>query len=400
MKAVILAAGEGSRMRPLTQHRPKVMLPVAGKPIMEHLINELISAGIGEILLVVGYKEDVVRGYFKNGSDWGISIAYRVQPKATGTAAAVGMVRDSIDGPFLVINGDSIMQRDDIVRITSQKGNRLGVRQVEHPEQFGVVELDRERVIRIHEKCANPPSNLANAGLYCFTPDIFAAIDNTPVSPRGEYELPAAIEILIEKGHDVGCSYIESWLEMSYPWDLLTVGEKLMAGMDSQNDGVIENNVAVNGALRLGNNSRIRSGAYINGPVIIGENCDIGPNCFLRGSTFIGDNCHVGAGVEIKNSVVMNGTKIPHLSYVGDSVIGENCNLGAGTKIANLRLDKKNVIAGGIQTNRRKLGTVMGDGVQTGINCAINTGTVIGGGAWIGPGAVAKGSIAPGARVF
>jgi bifunctional UDP-N-acetylglucosamine pyrophosphorylase/glucosamine-1-phosphate N-acetyltransferase len=96
----------------------------------------------------------------------------------------------------------------------------------------------------------------------------------------------------------------------------------------------------------------------------------------------------------------MNGTKIPHLSYVGDSVIGENCNLGAGTKIANLRLDKKNVIAGGIQTNRRKLGAVMGDGVQTGINCSINTGTVIGGGAWIGPGAVAKGSIATGTRVF
>ena len=400
MKAVILAAGEGSRMRPLTQSRPKVMLPVAGKPIMEHLIDEIVRAGIREFVLVVGYEEARVREYFGDGRSRVISIEYRTQPRATGTASAVGMVKDTVGGPFLVINGDSIIAGSDIARVAQLQGNQLGVKRVERPEQFGVVELEGERVVRIHEKSANPPSNLANAGLYLFTPDIFDAIAATAVSPRGEYELPAAIDALIARGHPVGISYIESWLEMSYPWDLLTVGEKLMADLESRNEGAIEENVAVHGALRLGKGSRIRSGAYINGPVIIGENCDIGPNCFLRGSTVIGDGCHIGAGVEVKNSIVMNGSKIPHLSYIGDSVIGENCNLGAGTKIANLRLDKKNVLIGSLDTGRRKLGAIIGDGVQTGINCSINTGTVIGGGAWIGPGAVAKGNIAAGARVF
>jgi bifunctional UDP-N-acetylglucosamine pyrophosphorylase/glucosamine-1-phosphate N-acetyltransferase len=376
------------------------MLPVAGKPILEHLMLELFKAGIRDFVLVVGYQEFAVRDYFKSGEKWGFSVEYRLQARPTGTAAAVKMVQDAVDGPFLVVNGDSIMGHADIAGLVAAGGNRLGVRKVEQPEQFGVVELDRERVVRIHEKSVTPPSNLANAGLYLFAPDIFAAVDATPVSPRGEYELPAAIEILISRGHEVNCSYVDSWLEMSYPWDLLMVGEKLMEGLNSRNEGVIEENVHVNGALQVGRGSRLRSGTYVDGPVIIGENCDIGPNCFLRGSTAIGSGCHIGAGVEVKNSLVMDGAKLPHLSYVGDSVIGENCNLGAGTKIANLRLDKKNVVAGGIQTNRRKLGTIMGDGVQTGINCCINTGTVIGAGAWIGPGAVARGNIANGARVF
>jgi bifunctional UDP-N-acetylglucosamine pyrophosphorylase/glucosamine-1-phosphate N-acetyltransferase len=212
--------------------------------------------------------------------------------------------------------------------------------------------------------------------------------------------LPAAIEILISQGHNVTCLPVDSWLEMSYPWDLLTAGEQMMADMDTCIDGIVEANVAMNGAVRLGQGSRIRSGSYISGPVIIGENCDIGPNCYIRPATAIGDGCHIGAGVEVKNSIVMNGTKIPHLSYVGDSVIGENCNLGAGTKIANLRLDKRNVVARGIDSHRRKLGAIIGDEVQTAINASINTGTIIGNRAWIGPGALAKGNIAPGSRVF
>ncbi len=116
-----------------------------------------------------------------------------------------------------------------------------------------------------------------------------------------------------------------------------------MANLEPHNSGEIEANVVLKGAVSVDKGTIIRSGSYIVGPVIIGQNCDIGPNCFIRPSTAIGDNCHIGAAVEVKNSIVMNGTKIPHFNYVGDSVIGENCNLGAGTKIANLKLDKKNI---------------------------------------------------------
>jgi NDP-sugar pyrophosphorylase family protein len=126
----------------------------------------------------------------------------------------------------------------------------------------------------------------------------------------------------------------------------------------------------------------------------------VGPNCYIRPSTSIGDNCHIGAAVEVKNSIIMNGSKVPHHNYVGDSIIGEHCNLGAGTKIANLRFDETNVIINGIDTSLRKFGAVLGDNVESGINASINIGTVIGNNTHIGPGAIASGVIAPKSRIF
>jgi bifunctional UDP-N-acetylglucosamine pyrophosphorylase/glucosamine-1-phosphate N-acetyltransferase len=134
--------------------------------------------------------------------------------------------------------------------------------------------------------------------------------------------------------------------------------------------------------------------------VIIGRSCEIGPNCYIRPCTAIGDNCHIGAAVEVKNSIIMRGSKIPHLNYVGDSIIGENCNLGAGTKIANLKLDKQNIKVNDVDTKRRKLGAIIGDSVETGINASINVGTTIGNNTQIGPGALAHGIILPRSKIF
>jgi bifunctional UDP-N-acetylglucosamine pyrophosphorylase/glucosamine-1-phosphate N-acetyltransferase len=134
--------------------------------------------------------------------------------------------------------------------------------------------------------------------------------------------------------------------------------------------------------------------------VVIGRGCDIGPNSYIRPATAIGDGCRIGAFVEVKNSIIMEGTKIPHHNYVGDSVIGQGGNLGAGTKIANVRLDRKVISVAGIDTGRRKLGAILGDGVETGINASINTGSLIGNGVFIGPGTVAHGVVAPGSKVF
>jgi NDP-sugar pyrophosphorylase family protein len=171
-------------------------------------------------------------------------------------------------------------------------------------------------------------------------------------------------------------------------------------GNEAKNLGVFEDNVVIKGAVHIGENSIIRSGCYIVGPVMIGQGCDIGPNCYIRPFTSVGDGCRIGAAVEVKNSIIMKGTKIPHHSYLGDSVIGEGCNFGSGTKIANLRMDKRNILVSGMDTKRRKLGAIIGDGVETGVNASINVGSIIGNNAIIGPGAVVSGIIAPGARVF
>jgi UDP-N-acetylglucosamine diphosphorylase/glucosamine-1-phosphate N-acetyltransferase len=399
-KAVILAAGEGSRMRPLTYTRPKVMLPLVGKPILEHLILEMRRAGIKEFVIVVGYHDEQIRNCFGDGSKWNVDIQYSSQQKQLGTGDALRMVGNLIDGNFLVANGDIVINHRDILQLSNHPGNTMGVIELENVIGLGVVETKDGKVVRLHEKSANPPSHLANAGLYSFTPAILEAINKTPKSPRGEYELTDSIQLLIDSGTPVSYMSIASWFDLSYPWHLLNANEKMMANIEDSNLGETEPNVVIKGPISVGKGTVIRSGAYIVGPVIIGQNCDIGPNCFIRPSTTIGDKCHIGAGVEIKNSIVMSGTKIPHLSYVGDSVIGENCNLGAGTKIANLKLTKKNIVISGIDTGRRKLGAIIGDNVQTGINASINVGTTIGNNSLIGPGCLAKGVIDQGTRVF
>jgi bifunctional UDP-N-acetylglucosamine pyrophosphorylase/glucosamine-1-phosphate N-acetyltransferase len=193
---------------------------------------------------------------------------------------------------------------------------------------------------------------------------------------------------------------IKSWLDLSYPWDLLLANESMLAGLEAQNLGEVEENVVLKGAVAIGKNTVIRSGTYIIGPVIIGEGCNIGPNCYIRPSTAIGDGCNIGAAVEVKNSIIMKGTKIPHHNYVGDSVIGERCNLGAGTKIANLRLDKADIQVAGIDTKRRKLGAIIGDRVETGINASIDVGCIIGNNTFIGPGVVVSGVILPGSKIL
>ena len=400
MKAIILAAGEGSRMRPLTRTRPKAMLPVANKPILEHLLIEPSQAGIDEFIFIVGYRDEQVRDYFGRGERWGVNIDYFNQRKQMGTADAVKMVEGSVDENFLVVNGDIFINRKDIKKLAGKSDNTLSVIEVGDARELGMVELSKGRVVRLHEKVEKAPSRLANAGLYLFTPDIFEALSQTPKSSRGEYEITDSLQLMIDKGYQVSSLKIGRWLDVSYPWDLLPANESLLTGIKPQNLGEVEENVVMKGIVSVGEGTVIRSGSYIVGPVIIGRNCDIGPNCYIRPNTAIGDSCHIGNAVEVKNSIIMKGTKFPHHNYVGDSVIGEDCNFGAGTKIANLRLDKQEIWVADINTKRRKLGAIIGDGVETGINAGINIGSMIGNNTLIGPGAIAIGVILPDSRVF
>jgi UDP-N-acetylglucosamine diphosphorylase/glucosamine-1-phosphate N-acetyltransferase len=400
LKAVILAAGEGQRMRPLTANRPKVMLPVAGKPILEHLLTEIKASGIDDFVFVVGYCGKQVRNHFGDGSRWGVHIEYAEQRKQLGTADAVRMVSGVVDGSFLAMNGDHLVNRTDIKKLIKSKTSTMGVIEVKSAEGLGILELKDGKVVGVYEKVKNPPTLMANPGLYFFTPAIFDAIDKTEKSPRGEYEITDSLKILMQSKTGLRYQVIKSWVELSYAWDLLEANEAIMPGLKAENLGEVEPHAVLKGEVSVGKGTVIRSGSYIEGPVIIGEDCVIGPNCFIRPFTTIGNKSHIGAASEVKNSIIMDRTAVPHLNYVGDSVIGEGCNLGAGTKIANLRLDKTNIKVNDIDTGRRKLGAIIGDDVQTGINSSINTGSVIGSNTFIGPGAVVKGVVLPNSKIF
>lgn len=400
MKAVVLAAGEGKRMHPLSYTRPKVMVPLAGKPILEHVLIEIKQAGITDMILVVGYHDQAIRDYFGDGERWGISIQYMTQRKQLGTADAINLASSLLSGTFLLANGDAVVRSEDIRRIASREDMTMGLVESADTTDMGVVEVAGDGVLRIHEKVANPPSNLVNAGIYLLTPAVFEAISETPQSPRGEYELTDSIQLMIGNRTRVGYEMLTSWLNISYPWDMLKANAELMATMQPQNEGRVEDYAVLKGPVSIGRGTLIRSGAYIEGPVTIGEDCDIGPNCYIRPATTIGDRCHIGNAVEIKNSIIMSGTKVPHHNYVGDSVIGEDCNFGAGTKVANLKLDKGTIRVGDVETGLRKLGVIMGDRVQTGINSCLNVGCCLGNDSVVGPGMVAKGVIRPRAKIF
>ena len=399
MQAVIMAAGEGSRMHPLTTNRPKPMLPIAAKPILEHVIMQASLAGVKDFIIITGYRADVIQRYFADGSKWGLGIRYCLQNEALGTADALRMVRDMVDDRFLVMSGDNIVGKDDIEKLAQSQQITMTVKELDDVSGLGVVNTSGGLVQSIVEKPEPPVSGLANAGTYLMTCRIFGVIEQTPRSPRGEYELTRSLGILLEQGVKVACQPIDFWLNLSYPWDLLDASARLLADMEAHSEGIIEDGAHITGPCTVGKGTRVRSGAYITGPVAIGNDCEIGPNCYIRPATAIGDGCHIGAGVEIKNSIIMRGTKIPHLSYVGDSIIGENCNLGAGTKIANLRFDHGNIRVGGVDTGRRKFGAVLGDGVQSGINASINAGSMLGDEVHIWPGVTASGVIESRTRV-
>jgi len=394
MKCVVLAAGEGKRMHPLTFTRPKVMLQIAGKPILEWNLLNAIATGIKEFVFVIGYKSEMVRKYFGDGKKWNISIEYVNQGKALGTAHAIGMVERFVDD-FIVLCGDTIFGSKDIRNITKNEIS-IGLVEVENAEEYGIVETKEEKVVRIYEKMNEPFTNIINAGIYHFNKEIFNYIRKTDKSPRGEYEITDSINQLVQREKMKGI-YLNEWRDVVYPWHLLDANEEILKKTDKKIEGTVEENTTIKGNVIIGKDSIIRAGSYIEGPVIIGSNCKIGPNCYIRPYTAIGNNCHVGNACEVKNSIVMDKSNVPHQNYIGDSIIGSNCNLGAGTKIANLRLDKKNinVILNGkkLDTKRRKFGAIIGDHVQTGINATINVGTIVGNNCFIGQAASVKGEI-------
>lgn len=402
MKAVVLAAGEGVRLHPLTFTRPKHLIPVGGKPLLEHVLNCIKTAGIDEALIVVHFMRDKIQQFFGDGSKYEMKLEYVTQHEMKGTADAVGFAKPHVKEDFLLVYGD-VFTTSDVMKRVIQVHRRespaatMAVVPVEHPERYGVVKLDDSYVTEILEKPPMDPAstNLANAGVYVFSVEIFEKIGQTPLSSRGELEITDSLSLFLKEKRVISGVRVskDEWLDIGRPWDLLEANCRALSSMEPAVNGQIEAGAHLLGLVAVGERARVRSGTYIEGPVFIDEDSDVGPNCFIRSYTSIGKNVRVGNACEIKNSVIMDGTHIGHLSYVGDSVVGENCNLGAGTVVANLRLDEKTVKMQVknevLDSGRRKFGVVLGDQVKTGINALFMPGVKVGCNSWIGANVVA-----------
>jgi len=389
MQAVLLAAGEGTRMRPLTVSTPKPMLPVADRPLVAHTADAVVDAGIDELVLVVGYEAEDVRAYF--GSEYrGVPVEYAVQDEQLGTAHAVDCAREHLEGPFAVLNGDDLYDAPSVAALldAGRDGPAICTYHADNPENYGVVQVADGAVTDIVEKPTDPATNLVNVGAYVFPAAARDWLD-VPKSERGEHEITDVLARVIDE-HRVEPVTVDRWLGCGRPWELLEANEWKLGELDRRIEGEVHESADLRGDVVVETGASVDAGVVVEGPALVREGADLGPNAYVRGATLLGADTHVGNGTEIKNSVVMAGSAVPHLSYVGDSVVGTDVNFGAGTKVANLRHDaadvKLTVKGDRVSTGRRKFGVVAGPGAKTGINTSLNPGVCLSAGARTEPG--------------
>ena len=325
MKAVILAAGEGRRLRPFTETMPKVMLPVANKPVLEYVIDAVKTSGINEIVLVVGYKKEVIMDYFKDYED--IDIIYVVQEKQLGTAHALLQTKDLIDGDFLVLSGDNIIDHRGIEKLLKEESKySMLIKEHVHPSKYGVVVVEKNILKEIVEKPAEEGGKFISTGIFKFPDSIFEKVEE--ITSQGVYELTDVIQSVVDRGEKIRSIRSDFWMDIVYPWDLLIVNERMLHTTKTSTSGVIENGVTMKGPISVGENTKIYAGSYISGPVVIGDGCEIGPNACIFPSTTIGNNAVVHPFSEIRNSVIMNDVHIGSNSFVSHSVIGRGSVIG------------------------------------------------------------------------
>ena len=386
MQAVVLAAGEGTRMRPLTENTPKPMLPVADRPLVAHTADTAIEAGAEELIFVVGYEADAVREFFGD-SYGGVPVEFAVQAEQLGTADAVDAASEYLDGPFAVLNGDNLYDGASLSELFDAAPS-IAAYSVPDPSNYGVLSTAGDRVTAIIEKPADPPTELANAGAYVFPAEARDWLD-VEMSERGEREITDVVMQVIEAS-DVNAVEVDRWLDVGRPWELLEANEWKVGELERRIDGEVKGDADLRGDVVVEAGATIEPGVVIEGPALVRSGASVGPNASVRGVTVLGEDTHVGHGVEVKNSVVMADSNVPHVSYVGDSVLGTNVNLGASTQVANLRHDgepvKITVKGDRVSTGRRKFGVVAGDGVRTAINTSLNAGVVLSAGATTKPG--------------
>jgi len=386
MQFVVLAAGRGRRLSPLTDVVPKPMLPVGSKPLLGHVADAAVEAGATELLFVVPSDDDTARSHF-GARHRGVPIEYVVQSEANGTAGAVACAAEHLEGPFVVLNGDNLYDAEALAEVVD-RAPAIGVHAVSDPREYGVVSRDGDTVTGLVEKPAYPPTNLANVGAYAL-PYLEPSAFEVATSDRGEREFTDVVGNVVEE-YDVTPVEFDRWIDVGRPWELLRANELEIQSATRSIEGAVHDDAHLRGAVVVEDGAKVRERTTIEGPALVRSGATVGPGAYVRGTTYVGENVTVGHGVEVKNSVLMADTSVGHLSYVGDSVLGQNVNLGAGTTTANLRHDERPVeltVQGErTSTGRRKFGTVVGHGAKTGIDTSILPGVTLSTGATTFPG--------------
>ena len=328
MKAVVLAGGRGTRLRPITHTISKHLIPIANKPMIFYPLEDIAEAGIREVAIVVAPGEigREIREVVGDGSRWGLRVEYFEQPEPLGIAHAVALTKEFVgDGPFVVYLGDNLLKggiKGLCERFLRERPDALLLLcPVPDPQRFGVAEFRDGRLVRLVEKPKEPPSDLALTGIYFLTPPVFDAISRLKPSWRGEYEITEALQILLDEGRDVRYEVVsEWWKDTGKLDDLLEANRLVLDGLEPRIEGEVDGPSKVEGRVALGKGSRVKN-SLVRGPAVIGEGVTI-EDSYIGPFTSISDGAVVRRS-EVENSIILQNAVIEDVPRLESSLIGK-----------------------------------------------------------------------------
>ncbi|HWQ63167.1 MAG TPA: sugar phosphate nucleotidyltransferase [Methanospirillum sp.] len=347
VQAVILAAGEGTRIRPLTQNRPKALIPVANRPILEHLIESLLSCGVRDIIVVVGYRKEQVMRHLIH-----LPVEVRVveQTHQIGTGHALNCARDLITDDLLVLPGDNYIDPVSLKEVLKIKNSML-ITTHQHPSNFGVVDVKDGVVLGIVEKPVHAKRMTVSCGVYHLEKSFLAGMNDNQLSD--------AVNGLISQGASITAVPAHEWQDAVYPWDLICMNERLLRNISPSCAGTLSASAIIEGTVAIGKGSVISPYCTIKGPVVIGEDCVIGPHVVINPGTSIASRVVIEPFTVIGNSLVMDDCNIGSHSKISSAVLGEACTIGEHTIITAgtgfLEIGKEAI--------HSSCGVIMGNGV-------------------------------------
>jgi NDP-sugar pyrophosphorylase family protein len=316
MQGVILAAGHGSRLQPITLTRSKAMVPILGKPMVERVMEDLLVNGVTDFILVVSPHDRYITHYFRRESEIEADMRFVYQPQRLGMADALRCAAPLITDDFILSACDNLISAEHVRQMmatwqTSPHPNAVLTLMPVEPERLGsvgIVELDGPWVTRIVEKPPpnKAPSNISSLPLYCFSKRVLDYLPEVPLSPRREYELQDAIQMLIERDGLVRGVTVHQRLTLTSPADLLAINRHYLMNGDDRPQLA---------PYTVGPNTQLITPLRIESGTVIGANCTIGPNAYIE------RDCTIGEGVTIKNAVVLRESTVPDGALVEDQVL-------------------------------------------------------------------------------
>ena len=390
MQAIITAAGQSSRFYPFTDFGHKSFIPVLGKPIIYHTLESLKLAGIKDVVIIIGKEVD--KSLIAD-TIHGLSITYIVQPEPLGLGNALLLAQQYLEDEFFVLYPHHV-DFQDYKKALEEKSQHDGIvllgKKEDDLSRFGVLKLEGDRVLDIIEKPKKgfEPSNIRVIGMYLLCRKFLSYLKDVS---KDHYNFEEAVALFAKNEYVKVHVTDKAAISFKYPWDLFSVSNYLFSLQKPHisKNASISKSASVFGNVVLEDGVVVKEGAVISGQCYIGKNSYIGTNALVRDGVSIGQNCVIGSNMEVKNSVILDGTTT-HSGFIGDSVIGKNTKIAAYFCSGNVRLDRKSVKVKmpkeEVDSGRHSLGVIIGSRVNVGIRVSTMPGITIGNDAIIGPG--------------